>query len=108
METLLDSNWHKNLKNSTREAESGELEHWGDTPFVLLLVCTGITVKQARVQSWIRKNHNRIKANRFVCVLDETVASSIWGSDFAVLADAIRRQDSQKGKGWEQQIRKRI
>ncbi|KAJ0140383.1 hypothetical protein HZ326_16703 [Fusarium oxysporum f. sp. albedinis] len=108
METLLECNWHKNLNNSTREAEASELEHWGDTPFVLLLVCTGITVKQARVQSWIRMNHNRIKANHFVCVLDETVASSIWGSDFAALADAIRRQDSQKGKGWEKQIRKRV
>ncbi|KAF4501921.1 hypothetical protein FAGAP_1896 [Fusarium agapanthi] len=81
METLLVCNWHKNLKN-------------------------GITVRQSRLQSWIRKNYNRIKANHFVCVLDKSVASSIWGNDFTALADAIRRQDSQKGKGWEQQIRK--
>lgn len=106
METLLDCNWHKNLKNGTREAESRELQHWGDTPFILLLVCTGIVVRQTRLQSWIRKNYNRIKANHFICFLDKSVASSIWGSDFAALADAIRRQDSQKGKGWEQQIRK--
>ncbi|QGI98587.1 hypothetical protein CEK26_011656 [Fusarium fujikuroi] len=106
METLLDCNWHKNLKSATREAEARELQHWGDTPFILLLVCTGITVRQTRLQSWIRKNYNRIKANHFICVLDKSVASSIWGSDFAALADAIRRQDSQKGRGWEQQIRK--
>ncbi|CVK96763.1 uncharacterized protein FMAN_11092 [Fusarium mangiferae] len=106
METLLDCNWHKNLKSATREAEARELQHWGDTPFILLLVCTGITVRQTRLQSWIRKNYDRIKANHFICVLDKSVASSIWGSDFAALVDAIRRQDSQEGKGWEQQIRK--
>jgi hypothetical protein len=108
METLIDCNWHKNLKSSTRETEARELQHWGDTPFVLLLLCTGITVRQTRVQSWIRKNHSRIRANHFVCVLDETVASSIWGSDFTALADVIRRQDAEKEKGWEQQIRKRV
>ncbi|KAF4963152.1 hypothetical protein FSARC_8805 [Fusarium sarcochroum] len=96
METLLDSNWHKNMDKHARDAEVAELEHWQGTPFLLLLNCTGITVKQDKIRRWMKKNSGRIAQGHFVCVLDETVTSDIWGQDFVVLADAIKRQNAQK------------
>ncbi|KAF5679155.1 hypothetical protein FHETE_896 [Fusarium heterosporum] len=96
METLIESNWHRNLDEKVREAECAESDQWLDTPFILLLICTGITVKQDKIDKWIRMNFGRIPKGRFVCVLDETVTSSLWGEDFVALADAIKRQGTQQ------------
>jgi hypothetical protein len=77
METLIEDNWHRNLDKGTRDAESAEMEHWHNTPFILLLICTAITVKQEKIIKWKKKNAGRIPKGRFVCVLDETVTSSV-------------------------------
>ncbi|KAF5010811.1 hypothetical protein FDECE_3054 [Fusarium decemcellulare] len=87
METLLDSNWHKSIGKTARNEE---LTHWAGTPFLLILICTGITVRQDRIDAWMRNNSGRIGDGRFFCVLDETVTSDIWGPDFVALADAIK------------------
>ncbi|KAF5000254.1 hypothetical protein FGRMN_1886 [Fusarium graminum] len=96
METLIESNWHRNLDEKVRDAECAESSQWLDTPFILLLICTGITVKQDKINKWIKKNCSRVPKGRFVCVLDETVTSSLWGEDFVALADAIKRQGTQQ------------
>jgi hypothetical protein len=98
METLIEDNWHRNLDKGTRDAESAEMEHWHNTHFILLLICTAITVKQEKIIKWKKKNAGRILKGRFVCVLDETVTSSVWGHDFVALADAIKRQSTQQKK----------
>ncbi|KAM0432197.1 hypothetical protein ACHAPT_004732 [Fusarium lateritium] len=87
METLLSSNWHSNMGKNARE---DELAHWAGTRFLLLLICTGITVKQDKINEWMRSNSKRITEGHFFCVLDETVTSDIWGQDFVALAEAIK------------------
>ncbi|KAI8670026.1 hypothetical protein NCS56_00806500 [Fusarium sp. Ph1] len=87
METLIDSNWHSSTRENGRDEE---LTHWTGTTFLLLLICTGITVTQEKLDQWMMKNSGRIQGGRFFCVLDETVTSDVWGQDFVALADAIK------------------
>ncbi|KAH7235127.1 hypothetical protein B0J15DRAFT_471362 [Fusarium solani] len=87
METLIDSNWHSSTRENGRDEE---LTHWAGTTFLLLLICTGITVTQEKLDQWMMKNSGRIQGGRFFCVLDETVTSDVWGQDFVALADAIK------------------
>ncbi|KAH7002977.1 hypothetical protein EDB82DRAFT_564211 [Fusarium venenatum] len=107
METLVESNWHKNIETAARDKEMQELEHWKDTPVLLLLICTGITIKQKKIDKWIENNAAQISGGRFICVLDETVTSDIWGQDFVALADSIKRQNTQRQRSWVQDVRKR-
>ncbi|RBR24900.1 uncharacterized protein FIESC28_02318 [Fusarium coffeatum] len=107
METLIESNWHKNMNDNARNDDIQELDHWKDVPILLLLICTGITVKQKKIKRWMDKNASRIPQGRFICVLDETVTSDIWGQDFVTLAGTIRRQNMQQESPWEQDVRER-
>ncbi|EEU36522.1 uncharacterized protein NECHADRAFT_81200 [Fusarium vanettenii 77-13-4] len=87
METLIDSSWHSGTRENGRDEE---LTHWKGTKFLLLLICTGITVTREKLHQWMMKNSGRIQGGRFFCVLDETVTSDVWGQDFVALADAIK------------------
>lgn len=107
METLIESNWHKNMNDNARDEDMQELDYWKNVPVLLLLLCTGITVKQKRIERWMDKNASLIPQGRFICVLDETVTSDIWGQDFVTLADTIRRQNMQQQSPWEQDVRER-
>ncbi|KAJ4022731.1 hypothetical protein NW752_000060 [Fusarium irregulare] len=107
METLIEFKWHKNINDISRDNDMQEIDYWKDVPFLLLLICTGITVKQTKIKRWIEKNASRIPQGRFLCVLDETVTSDIWGQDFVTLAETIRKQNMQQQGPWEQEIRER-
>ncbi|KAI8717224.1 hypothetical protein NCS52_00797600 [Fusarium sp. LHS14.1] len=87
METLIDYSWHSSTRDNGRDEE---LIHWKGAKFLLLLICTGITVTQEKLHQWMMKNSGRIQRGRFFCVLDETVTSDVWGQDFVALADAIK------------------
>lgn len=100
METLIDSNWHGSSSSSTGGGgREEELAHWTGATFLLLLICTGITVKRSRLDRWMVKNSGRIRRGRFFCVLDETVTSDVWGQDFVALADAIKTKRFKPGDG---------
>jgi hypothetical protein len=109
MSTLLDLHWHRGQSQSSREEE---LAHWGATPFLLLLICTGTTIKEEKLTDWMARNSQLIPENRFFCILDNEdneLASEVWGEDFSVLADAIKRTSSavDKDRPGQKNYRKR-
>lgn len=84
------------------ESRKEELDYWKHVAFILIFICTGITVKQTKIDKWIKQNAFRIPQGRFVCGLDKTVTSDIWGQDFVTLANTIGGRNMQQQRQWEQ------
>lgn len=88
METLIAPNWHRDAEG----VRSQELANWTDTPFLLILICTGSIIKQDKIDQWLEKNSHRISENHFFCVLDRTVAGEVWGASFGTLEATIKER----------------
>ncbi|CZS82923.1 unnamed protein product [Fusarium graminearum] len=91
-------NWIEDVSGTSVHIESRkeELDYWKHVAFILIFTCTGITVKQIKIDKWIKQNAFRIPQGRFVCGLDKTVTSDIWGQDFVTLANTIRGRNMQQ------------
>ncbi|KAL3608808.1 hypothetical protein FPOAC2_03818 [Fusarium poae] len=59
------------------------------------------------IDKWIENKASRIPGGLFLCVLDGTVTSDIWGQDFVALADTIKKQNAREQRPSEQDVRKR-
>ncbi|KAF4967343.1 hypothetical protein FSARC_5066 [Fusarium sarcochroum] len=90
---LLVSNWHKELAGRYRAAA---LPRWNGEPFLHMLVFTGTSVDEQRIDSWIKDNMAKIEKNHFFCVLDQEDTEKLWEQDFKVLSRIIYERNADR------------